>query len=86
MVGWYHQLNGHEFEQAPGIGGGQGGLACCSPWGCKVRHNRATEQQQHNGLVFCNRQSLILSSEELSVRQISYPHFKDEETEEWGIK
>ena len=34
MVGWY-QLNGHEFEQAPGDGEGQGSLACCSPWGCK---------------------------------------------------
>ena len=32
MVGWHHQFNGHEFEQAPGIGDGQGGLACCSPW------------------------------------------------------
>jgi len=35
MVGWHHQLNWHEFEQAPGIGDGQGGLAWCSPWGCK---------------------------------------------------
>ena len=35
MVGWHHQLDGHEFEQAPGIGDGQGGLACCSPRGCK---------------------------------------------------
>ena len=32
MVGWQHQLNGHEFEQAPGDGEGQGSLACCSPW------------------------------------------------------
>ena len=32
MVGWYHQLNGHEFEQAPGEGEGQGSLACCNPW------------------------------------------------------
>ena len=31
MVGWHHQLDGHEFEQAPGVGNGQGGLACCSP-------------------------------------------------------
>ena len=31
MVGWYHQLDGHEFEQAPGVGDGQGSLACCSP-------------------------------------------------------
>ena len=33
MVGWHHQLNGYEFEQAPGVG--QGSLECCSPWGCK---------------------------------------------------
>ena len=35
IVGWNHQLEGHEFEQAPGVGDGQGGLACCSPWGRK---------------------------------------------------
>ena len=35
MVGWHHQLNGHEFEQTLGDGEGQGGLACCSPWGRK---------------------------------------------------
>ena len=33
MVGWHHQLNGHEFEQAPGAGDGQGSLVCYSPWG-----------------------------------------------------
>ena len=35
LVGWHHQLNGLEFEQAPGNAEGQGGLASCSPWGCK---------------------------------------------------
>ena len=35
MVGWHHWLNGDEFEQAPGVGDGQGGLACCGPWGHK---------------------------------------------------
>ena len=35
MVGWHHRLDGHEFEQAPGVGIGQGGLVCCSPWGPK---------------------------------------------------
>ena len=35
MVGWHHWLNGHEFEQALGVGDGQGSLACCSPWGRK---------------------------------------------------
>ena len=32
-VGWHHRLNGHESEQTPGDGEGQGSLACCSPWG-----------------------------------------------------
>ena len=35
MVGWCHRLDGHEFGQALGVGDGQGGLACCSPWGHK---------------------------------------------------
>ena len=35
MVGWHQRLNGHEFEQALGVGDGQGGLGCCSPWGHK---------------------------------------------------
>ena len=43
MVGWHHQLDGHEFEPALGVGDGQGGLACCSPWGCRVRHDWVTE-------------------------------------------
>ena len=35
MVGWHHQLNEHEFEQALGVGDGQGSLVCCSPWSHK---------------------------------------------------
>ena len=35
MGGWHHRLDGHESEQAPGDGDGQGSLACCSPWGGK---------------------------------------------------
>ena len=35
MVGWHHQLSGHEFEQTLGVSEGQGSLACCSPWGHK---------------------------------------------------
>ena len=42
MVGWYYWLYGHEFEQALGVGDGQGSLACCSPWGCK--ETKTTEQ------------------------------------------
>ena len=46
MVGWHHQLNGHEFEQTPGDGGGQGSLACYCPWGCK--ESDTTEQSNNN--------------------------------------
>ena len=35
MLGWHHRLNGHEFEQALGIGDGQGGMACCGSRGCR---------------------------------------------------
>ena len=35
MVGWHHQVDGHEFEQALGVGDRQGSLMCCSSWGCK---------------------------------------------------
>ena len=35
MVGWHHQFNGHGFGWTPGVGDGQGGLACCVWWGCK---------------------------------------------------
>ena len=43
MVGWHHRLSGHEFEQALGVGEGQGNLACCSPWG--RRESDMTEWQ-----------------------------------------
>ena len=48
MVGWHHRLNGHEFEQAPGVGDGQGSLVCCSPW-------------DHKELATTERLSLSLS-------------------------
>ena len=44
MVGWHHRLNGHESEQAPGVGDGQGSLVCCHPWG----HKEADSTEQLN--------------------------------------
>ena len=44
MVGWHHQLSGHDFEQTPGDSEGQGSLACCSPWSRRGRHDLATER------------------------------------------
>ena len=66
MVGQHHWLDGHAFEQAPGVGDGQGGLVCCSPWG--LRESDTTEQLnwtvQHrkysqNFIVTINRVSLL---------------------------
>ena len=44
MIGWHHQVHGHEFEKSLGDGEGQGSLVWCSPWGQRVRHDLATEQ------------------------------------------
>ena len=67
MVGWHHWLNRHEFEQAPGDGEGQRGLACCSPWGRKeldtaewINNNKS--QPSENMLVWANKPPLILTS------------------------
>ena len=46
MVGWHHRLNGHGFGQTPGVGDGQGGLACCSLWGRK--ESDTTERTELN--------------------------------------
>ena len=48
MVGWLHQFNGHGFGWTPGVGDGQGGLVCCSPWGCK--ESDTTEQLNWTGV------------------------------------
>ena len=48
MAGWHHRLDGHEFEWTPGVGDGQGGLACCDSWGRRVGHDWATD------LIWCD--------------------------------
>ena len=52
MVGWHHQLSQHEFEQAPGVGDGQGGLVCCRSW-CHKESDR-TEQMNNNNTYVIN--------------------------------
>ena len=49
MVGWRHQLNGHEFEQAPGNSEGQGNLVCYSPWG----HKQSDTTERLNKIYIC---------------------------------
>ena len=46
MAGWHHWFSGHELGQTPGDRERQGDLECCSPWGCRVGHDLATEQQK----------------------------------------
>ena len=63
MAWWYHWLNGQKFEQAPGVGDGQGSLACCSPWRCKeldmiVRLNW-TEATKFVAICYSSRMPII---------------------------
>ena len=62
MVGWHHLLNGHEFEQALGVGDGQGSLACYSPWGRKKSDTTETKVTMTGDLVL--GMSLLLSFKE----------------------
>ena len=55
MVGWHHQLDGHEFEQAPGVGDGQGSLACCNPWG----HKEAETTEWLNWTEFIVQKAIV---------------------------
>ena len=55
MVGWHHRLNGYEFEQTLGDSGGQGSLACCSPWG---RKELDTTQRLNHHYYWWSRMSI----------------------------
>ena len=68
MVGWHHQLNGHEFEQTPRDTEGQGSLVCCSPWGRK--ESDRTEPLNNSNYIQCG---LILRS--LITSENIFPYF-----------
>ena len=55
MAGWHHRRNGHESEQALGVGDGQGGLVCCNPWGTK--ESDMTERQNRTK-ISCEQPSI----------------------------
>ena len=65
MVGWHHRLDGHEFEQAPGVGDGRESLVCCSPWGHK--ESDTTEWLNYLRVFLMNWHSVILKGPCLSV-------------------
>ena len=66
MVGWHHGLDGHELEQALGIGEGQGTLACCSPWSYKELDMPEQQQQQR-----CEGKTMKVRQEESLGRVVS---------------
>ena len=61
MVGWHHRLDGHEFEWTPGVGDGQGGLVCCSPWGSQSQTQLSdwTDGKWYNS--FCRFKIMFVS-------------------------
>ena len=64
MVGWHHQLNGHGFGWTPGVGDGQGGLVCCSPWGYKESDTTERLNDKHilfNKRLTCTLRHLLLT-------------------------
>ena len=65
MVGWHHRLNGDEFGQTLGDSEGQGGLACCSPWG----HEESDTTEQLN-----NHNTAVMDSTESSKKICSRPN------------
>ena len=69
MVGWHHQLNGHEFEQTPRDGEERGSLACCSPWGS--RELDTTEQLNDNNRLLCLIRSLSMILVLINLRVVS---------------
>ena len=62
MVGWHHWLNGHGFGWTPGVGDGQGGLACCDSWSHRVGYNWATELNWK----YCPVNALLVTKRRLS--------------------
>ena len=62
MAGWHHWLDGRESEWTPGIGDGQGGLACCDSWGCK--ESDTTEQLNWTESSMCNKNMTQVSHDD----------------------
>ena len=86
MIGWHHRLNGHELEQAPVVGDGQGSLACRSPWGHKeLDMTEATQQQQQIYTSIFKSRGITLSAKVRLVKAMVFPIVMYE-YESWTIK
>ena len=74
MVGWHHQLKGHEFKQALGDGEGQGSLVCCSPWGHK--ESDTTERRNNNLISVSMSRAITRMSKKWHVQMASISHWR----------
>ena len=74
MAGWHHRLNGHEFGWTSGVGDGQGGLACCSPW----VHNESDTTEWLNWLNWRNFNSLTGKNLKVSIK-----NYENSNTWQW---
>ena len=74
MIRQHHLLNGHEFEHTPGDSEGQGSLACCSPWGCKVLYRAWRLNNCGCGVEYPNFQDIRVLSfkKQLGILHITY--------------
>ena len=86
IVGWHHQDNGHEFEQAPGVGDGQGSLACCSAWSHKESDTTEPLNNYNTGMIprYTSRgnakpssKNLLCPASEKSVPSLSSDSFSE---------
>ena len=80
MVGWHHRLNGHESGWTPGVGDGQGGLACCNPWGPKESDTTEQVNNNNNNKIRTqkDREACIHTADEESTqlrKRVSRNHF-----------
>ena len=74
MVGWHRRLDGHEFEQTPGVGDGQGSQVCCSPWGRREPlKNNSTHQHKDSVQFSCSVVSNSLWPHESQHARLPYP-------------
>ena len=80
MVGWHHRLNGHEFEETPADGEGQGSLACCGSWG----HKELDTTERLNGSSMVCRKMPLQADHALILRTCESATLHCKRTLEWG--
>ena len=82
MVGWHHQLDGHEFEQALGVGDEQGSLACCGPWGRKESDMTVTELTETLQTLLLQHKALYL---QVTGFQVGWVNSDKSDTGHWSV-